>query len=207
MRVSPAANDEENHLGVMAITFSAKQAEHLISIQILVRERRYADASIIARVMIEGMALLLWSAKSPNDRPRDWRSYALVFDLETVRAKQAAGEKVDTEFEEELLKRLAVEGAQFLKKDANPKEPDSYKPRWHLGEDKKGVTITAILRELANAVIVDLYGDLSDWIHWNAKGIGGGLKRDGNVVHVSWTTNNWGALALAAGFQALFQSL
>jgi len=32
-------------------------------------------------------------------------------------------------------------------------------------------------------------------------------KRDGNVVRVNWTTNHWGALALAAGFQALFQSL
>ena len=66
-----------------------------------------------------------------------------------------------------------------------------YKPRWHLGEDKRVVTITGILKEFGNAVIVDLYGDLSDWIHWNAKGIGGGLKRDGNVVRVNWTTNHW----------------
>src|SRR3989442_468384 len=89
---------DEDYLGVMAITFSAKQAEHLISIQALVRERRYSDASVIARVMIEGMALLLWSTKSPVDRPRDWASYALVMDLATLRAKQEAGQEVDAEF-------------------------------------------------------------------------------------------------------------
>jgi hypothetical protein len=198
---------DDDHMGVMAIAFSAKQAEHLISVQVLVGARRYSDAAIIARVMLEGMALLIWSWKAPKQRARDWRAYSLVFDLQTLRSKQAAGERVDQGVEEELLRRLAEEGSQFLKKGGDPVDPASYKLKWHLDDDDKGLRVIDILRDLDDPMLVDLYGDLSNWIHWNAKGIAPGLKREGDVVRINWSQNHWGSLALAAGFQALFQSL
>jgi hypothetical protein len=198
---------DADHLGMMSITFSAKQAEHMLSVQTLVDARRFADASVIARVMLEGLALLIWSNRAPDERPRAWRAYSLVFDLQTLRSKQATGMMLDADVEQDLLDRLTHEASQFLRQGGDPTDPASYKARWHLDDEGKGLRITDILKDLNDPKLVDLYGELSNWIHWNAKGIGSGLKRDGDLVRIDWSAQYRGALALAVGFQSLFQSL
>jgi hypothetical protein len=194
-------------IGEMATLFTAKQAEHLVTIHALLDAERAMDATTIARTMLEGLALLLWTAKEPGSRARAWRAYSLVVDLATLRERQRAGDVFDASIEAELAARLATDAALFLKRGCDPMQVSSYRTKWHLDADGKPLRIIDILRDVSDDRFVGLYSDLSNWVHWNAKGIWGGLHRDAGRVRISWASNNASAKALAAGFQALVQSL
>jgi hypothetical protein len=197
----------DDDLGEIAVLFTAKQAEHLVTIHALLDANRIMDATTIARTMLEGLALLLWTAREPATRARAWRAYSLVSDLATLRERQRVGEVFDASVETELKTRLAAEAVIFLKHGCDPMQVGSYRTKWHLGADGKPLRIIEILRDVSDSRFVGLYNDLSNWVHWNAKGIWTGLRRHAGRVHISWSDNSASAKALAASFQALLQSL
>jgi Family of unknown function (DUF5677) len=201
---SPIRCSESDDFGVMTILFAVKQTIHFETIHMLLEANKQSDATVIARVMIEGMAILLWVSVDPEDRARKWRAYSLVSDLRLLRDNQRKGELVSAEQEQKLIERLKLEGGVFLKSGSvDAGDPNAYRSRWHIDQTGRSLTISAMVARAQDPNLLPLYDALSNWIHWNARGLGSGIQREGDQVKVRWDTDREGAWALAAGFQAM----
>lgn len=208
MLAAPICCPESDDLGVMTILFAAKQVAHFETIHFLIDCRKHSDATIIARVMLEGMSLLLWASEDPDDRPKKWRAYSLVFDLRLLRERQRTGGASADDNEDALLTRLETEATVFLK--AGRKDfgnPDAYRSRWHLDQSGKPVNISDIISGLDDPNLLLQYDSLSNWIHWNVRGLGRGIRREGDHVRISWDDSRDGALALSASFLAILLTM
>ena len=107
----PLPYDEDDHLGFMTLSFVSKQMEHLRSICILVDAGRDRDAGLIARVMVEGLGLLLWAARQPATRPLQWRGYAWVVDWRLVRQMEQSGVQIDPSRMSQIDRQLKTLGS------------------------------------------------------------------------------------------------
>src|SRR6266702_5579847 len=74
MKESKFLVEESDHFGFMCTSFFFKQVNHYKSVIKLVELNQASDATIIARVMLEGLHYLLWADSVPERRARDWRS-------------------------------------------------------------------------------------------------------------------------------------
>jgi hypothetical protein len=208
MSGTPIKCDEADDLGVMSILFAAKQVGHFETISLVLDAGRYADATIMARVMLEGMALLAWAWEDPDDRPRKWRAYSLVFDLRLMREKQQEGESIPVEEERELIDRLNSTGRMFLRRaDADPGDVGAYHKVWHVDRNGHAPRVSEIIRKVDDGGLIAVYGSLSNWIHWNAKGLARGIHREQGRVRIRWDGAREAGAALTGGFQALHLSL
>ena len=204
------ASKEDDDMAFMAITFVAKQSEHLGSLGVLIVNERYFDAGLVARTMIEGAALLAWATDAPKERAGNWRAYAVVFDLQWIRQEQAEGKDVPADQEALVLEALKTLGKPFLKTGrghADLGDPNAYKRRWHVDENGKVITVTEILDRLGSPTLVDIYAELSGWVHWNARGLGPALSRTKGRVRIDFGSPEYGNLAMVAGFVSALQSL
>lgn len=152
--------------------------------------------------MLEGMAVLLWSLKKEG-RALRWRAYALVNDLTLLREKQARGEPIPEDVDEyALLEQLQIHAGPFLRKNRKDVgSPSSYRVRWLLDDDNRELTISAVVEE-ADPGLVDLYGSFCDWMHWNPRGLGRGIRRSPRGVQIGWSNTRDGELALISSFQS-----
>jgi hypothetical protein len=163
----------------MAIIFAAKQVEHLRSIAVLTEGGQFPDTMILARAMLEGMIVLLWAARDPEHRPYKWRSHAIVHDLELLLEKKEAGDVVPEDLEREIWHMVQELGAQFLKKrltDVDEAHPSDYRSRWHIDEDGQTVSVKDMFEDFEAPLLYDIYRSFSNWVHWNASGVGSGLR-------------------------------
>lgn len=104
--------EESDHFGFMCVSFFFKQADHYKSVLGLVQIKQNSDATIIARVMLEGLHYLLWAGSMPEKRAGDWRSYALVSDYRLLLRKKS---KEEFELHEERIRsRIKDECSRFL---------------------------------------------------------------------------------------------
>jgi len=194
---------ESDHLGVMTILFAAKQVGHFETIHSLVGIGKNSDATILARVMLEGMSVLFWASNDPDDRAKKWRAYSLVFDLRLLRERQQSGMATSDDDEEALLVRLETEASVFLKSGrTDHQNPEAYRSRWHLDQSGKAVSISEMIASIDDPNLLPLYDALSNWIHWNVRGLAGGIQREGDHVRIAWDDSRDGSWALSAGFQA-----
>lgn len=205
----PLPYDDHDHLGFMTLCFVSKQMEHLRSVCMLIDAGRDRDAALIARSMVEGLGLLLWAALKPTERPLLWRSYVWVEDWRLLQTKEAAGEDTETSQKLEIQAQLDGYGHQFLTRKAkrriaagHPLPSDPYRPNW------AGVTIADVLREVGGLPLYEsIYRQISGWIHWSPGAIGMAIERNqGSVGYVEADPES-AATALAAGFQALFETV
>lgn len=206
----PIKCNEVDHLGAMGIIFAAKQVEHLRSIVILTDAGQFPDTMLIGRAMLEGMVVLLWAARDPDQRPYKWRTHAIVHDLELLLEKKEAGDVVPEDLEEEIWNMVRNHGRQFLKKgltEVDEPDPSKYKSRWHLNDQGQVVTIKEMFDDFEAPLLYDVYRSLSNWVHWNAAGVGSGLTSSGNRVRIDWGSPDSAAVATAVGFQSLAQTI
>lgn len=201
--------DEADDFGFVALCFLSKQLDHVRSVALLVEARQDRDACLIARSMLEGMALLLWAARDSAVRARMWRTFALVEDFRTLRRMEATGQPVDPADRGALLARVHAECAAHLKKAAieaqrqkQPLPDDPFRPYWH------GTTVKDILEEVgAGCATARLYEEPSQWTHWTPRGIGPTIQRSGDGFSIDPRSEQCAALALALAFQAIYQTL
>lgn len=200
--------DGMDHLALMSLCFVSKQIEHLRSIRILVDAKQYRDAGLIARSMIEGLCILLWAARKPQNRPLHWRSYAWVEDYKLMLKKEKAEEKVDPAYKSKIIEQLRIYGAEFLTLEAKKKQSnhlplprDPYRNKWI---DKN---VYEICKEVEGDLLYEkIYRETSQWIHWTIKGMSSAIhQKDMEFMYVN-TSADMGATALASGFQSLFKS-
>lgn len=197
---------DEDHLAFMAITFAAKQRLHFESMGVLASAGCYADLATIARVMLDGLTVLKWSAHQPDERPLAWRAYSLVLDYKLLQQKRTRGDPVDESHEQEVMRRLDEHGHRFLKRGSSVGTRE-YRTRWYVGDDGKQITLEQMMQAIGADPLYDLYDEWSGWLHWNARGVGQGIHRGEQQVSLAWNTENAGAAPLAVGFQALVETL
>jgi hypothetical protein len=203
---------EDDHLGFMELTFVSKQLEHIKSVCKLADADQYQDASIIARVMVEGLAILYWANAAPKERPLNWRAYIWIDQF-----RRSYGKPDYPEHKAEIELMLKTYCRQYLKpefkgKPQNEITPDNYRINWRWDENQEAkfvkIAITEIFKETG---LKDLYEKFyipaSGWVHWDSISMAEAIHRgaDGSVTWGA-ETKYMGAVALASGFHALFGS-
>jgi hypothetical protein len=198
---SPIRYKESDHLAFMALCFVGAQVEHLTTINILVGAGQYKDVETIARIMLEGMCLLFWANKDPENRPLLWRSYAYVQDFQLMQDKEEAGEEIDPVYRSQVIEQLCTYGHNFEKKEYREGE-FPYRTKW------LQKSILEVCDEVgATPLYEKIYRDTSQWIHWTPRGLGSVIHREGDFVHFLPHRKDAAATALASGFQSLHESL
>ena len=205
----PIQFDQNNHLLFLALTFTAKQAEHAKSVLTLGES---PDATLITRSMLEGLNQLLWAAQEPDDRPLRWRAFAYVRDWRTMKAQDAAGDIVPADRRKQIQEGLRQFGNLFLSPRARkaqstgrPLPDDPYDKNWYHAKEKE--IFSAVGGEVAYQ---KLYGPASEWHHWRVGGLGPMLTFDKQTQTFTWTINNRREItagALATAFMCLWQTL
>ena len=197
---------EMDHLALMSLCFVCKQTEHLRSITILTESKQYRDAGLIARSMIEGLCILLWAARKPQERLLQWKSYAWIEDYKLMLKKEKAGEKIDPATRERIKEQIKIYGPYFLKNknkqfDSLHSSIDPYRNKWI------NKNISEVCKEVEGDLLYEIiYRETSQWIHWTIKGMSSAIDRNDLTFQYTNASADIGATALASGFQSLFQS-
>ena len=200
--------DESNDFSFMCLGFMSKQVEHIRSIRVLVDQRQYRDAELVARSAMEGFSLLFWAKENPS-RPSMWRNFIWVEDYRLMLKQEEAGEKIQAENKIQIEKQLKAKGDIYLTKKNRAKQKkderlprDPYRQNWH------GSTLQKICNEVGTSLYYDaIYRGTSQWTHWTPSSIGRAIHRESGKVMYSGNAPDSGARALACGFQSLFQTL
>jgi hypothetical protein len=202
----------EDHFGFMSAFYLSKQIIHLRSIMKLLDADQSSDATLVARVMIDGMISLLWTVRDPERRALDWRSFAFVSDYRTLLQKKKDGLPVDPAEEAWILDQLQEKCSRFLtnrarkasaKGESLPEDP--YRNKWTIDENGKSVQIETMFQDLEGEELYDLYSHMSDWVHWNPRGIGTKIKWGTTEISFEPNPPTDTAIALTSSFQSLHQ--
>jgi len=191
----------DDHFAFMILCFLSKQKEHLISAMTLVKSESYSDAMIISRNMIEGVGIISWVSEDLQKRALQWRKYSVVSDYRLT-LKKANGDK--SKLDKEILNRSLSEGYEFLKESLKkPKTQlnnlplDPFKKSWLFDENGNEVKIYKLFGT-DNKVLYEIYGEMSDWAHWNVSRIGTRINRNSSEVEFHSSKAQDGCLALSS---------
>ena len=204
---------DEDHFGFMSAFYLSKQIVHLRSILTLLDADQSSDAPLVARVMIDGMVSLLWTSRDPERRALDWRSFSFVSDYRILLQKRKDGVVVDPAEEAWLLDQLQEKCDRFLTNRARkasakgePLPEDPYRNKWTIDKDGKAVQIESMFQDVDGEELYGLYSHMSDWVHWNPRGIGTKIQR--GVAEIAFAPNppTDAAIALTSSFQSLHQT-
>lgn len=162
------------------------------------------DATVVARVMLEGYIYLGWAYNDAQERALSWRSFVLVYDLETLLERKANGEEVDELEEAELRARLQDEAGRFYTRGAEGKDyANPYQRSWTYDKDGNRVVLPQMISEFGDPNLKKLYDELSQLGHWTARGMGPLVKRGTEQVCISFRSNGNKTRACAVLVQAL----
>jgi Family of unknown function (DUF5677) len=206
---SPTSLRDDDHFGFMALCFAYKQLTHAHSAIALLQQDHSLDASILARVMLEGTILLAWCALDSPARAHRWRAYSLVSDYRILRRQQKEGFPVDSEKLRELTARLE-QHPEFKTAAATraieQTDQDPYKRSWHLGANGARVELRDMAEELDDPLMKQLYDDLSQAPHWTPEGVGFGVKRGQAQSTIGFQSETLKAKAYSVVFLSLSQT-
>src|SRR5205807_1568750 len=205
----PLRRGGEDALALMALCFTRREAEHLRSILALVRAGQYRDAVLIARSMIEGVALLTWAAREPSTRPALWRKFAWIEHWRLMQEQVRSGELLDPLERNTVEEQVLKVGDQFLSRAAQDAlragaalPADPYWPYWH-----EGKSVAKIFQELQGVPLYQyVYSASSRCIHWSPRGLGAPAGGDGDHPDGEAGVPECAAAALAAGFQTALET-
>ncbi|CAA9538191.1 MAG: hypothetical protein AVDCRST_MAG49-541 [uncultured Thermomicrobiales bacterium] len=204
----PFEADDPAH--VMLLSFASKQHDHLHSVRVLVDAGQGADATIIARTMLEGTAQLLWALNHRPDGPELWWWYAAVMDWRQLRENELNGMPVDPEQWRIVVELLDKYGARYLsakarkdREEGKPLPTDPYRRSW------LDLDVRSMLATIRGELHYDLvYRTASERIHWNPRAMLRSLNIVNGVPRGYRRHDSRGALmALIAGFYAMHQAL
>ena len=181
--------NEADHFAFISLSFIHKQMAHARSISLLFTSGFLSDATIIARVMLEGFIYLAWMNIDPDKRAKKYRSHALIADFRRILDKDKRGITVPPDQRKAVIDRLAELGPEYLNKRSKavgaPPVADPYQKSWNYDDLGKRIEIERMADEAGDVGLKELYDDLSQWSHWTIDGIGHNLVRAPNSVKIS----------------------
>ncbi len=200
---------EDDHFAFMTLCFLTKQIEHFISLKVLIDAGQYSDSTVLARLMIEGMATISWVSIEPIKRAYKWRNFCVVTDYRTLLQKRKNRETYTIDEERSILERVKNEGNVYLKKryknytDFAKLPEDPYKFRWQVDENDEDVLMASLFEAGQGEKMYGLYRSMSDWIHWNVPKIGLMITRNNERIQFSANPINEATMSMAAGIASL----
>lgn len=206
----PIKFEENDYLAAMALLSLGHQLHLFQSLLILTENHLAVPAGLIARSMMEGMALLSWCGRSPEIRPLEWRTFALVHDFRLMKKHEALGRRIDPLRKQGINASLEQYGESMLTKKAKQMRAksedlpdDPYVTRW------PGLTIRAMFSEAEQSEIYEeLYMPLSELTHWSITAIAPQTTRTGSALEYSARSSaSQEALVLTSGFRSLLYNL
>lgn len=203
---------DNDHFGFMALCFLGEQAGYLRAISELVQRGLGKPAGLVARSMVEGMVLLRWAQADP-DRPLRWRLYVWIVDFRTMMRDTEGGMAIKPQQKARIEEALRAHGDQFLtskarkNRDTGKRLPmDPYVRSWYAPN-----SLSAIFNEVEGAakpLYEFIYRAESERTHWSVGSLGRNVHRtEKGVVYAGDSSPKEEATALAAGFQALIETL
>lgn len=202
---------DNDHFGFMALCFLSEQVSYLRAITELVQQGQGKPAGLVARSMVEGMALLRWARADPS-RPLHWRLYALIVDFRTMKQAAVAGNAIDPQLKVSIENELTAHGDLFLTKaaqrdrDAGKRLPeDPYVRSWYAP-----ASLATIFQQIQGArpLYEYIYRPESERTHWSVGSLGRNIRRtEKGVSYAGDSSLGEAATALAVGFQALIETL
>ncbi len=201
---------DKDHFGFMARCYLGEQRNYLEAIRQLVPSGLGRSAGLIARSMVEGLALLRWAAREPS-RPLQWRTYALVVDWRLMKREESAGQQVETARKARIEQDISQYGGQFLspraiekKKHGKPLPKDPYVREWYAPS-----SVWDIFKEVKGKALYEcIYRSESERTHWSVASLGQNVFRSEEFVSYAGDSSpEDSATVLAVGFQALIETL
>lgn len=200
---------DSDHLGFMGLCFLAEQRNHLQAIRCLASSGLGRTSGLIARAMVEGLALLRW-AEGDSERAERWRVFAYIVDFRTMMKDLEAGRQVERNTQARIAQMLEVHGEQFLSpkakkacRDGKPLPNDPYVRQWY------EPSIRDIFRYVKGEQLYEhIYRAESEKAHWSVSSLGRNVRPAGRgVIYAGDTSPEDIATASAVGFQALLETL
>lgn len=176
----------------MVLCFATKQLEHGRSVLSL---RHTSDSSLIARSMLEGVALLGEAQSNPESEARRWFDFDAVMafrEAKTRRHLEQIGAARDLpingrtigDLEAEAKRDLVRVGGQFLSPESRkrkekglPSLADPYAKTWHAR------SITEILRRDAPRAFL-VWSAMSESHHFRPRHFARALRRSGDAIKI-----------------------
>ena len=205
------ADFDDDHFAFMAMCFLSEQTGYLEAITKLVENGLGKPSGLVARSMLEGMALLRWARADPS-RPLRWRSYAWIADHRTITRDEESKKAVDPQRKVRIEEALKVCGDQFLtdrarkkKKDGTRLPKDPYVRSWYDPH-----SVACIFEQVKGLwpLYENIYRAESERTHWSVSSLGKNLHQtSGGFVYAGDASPSEAATFLAVGFQALLETL
>ena len=201
---------DADHFGFMAMCFLAEQVGYMEAVIKLVNLGLGKPSGLVARSMLEGMALLRWARGRP-ERSMRWRFQVWIKDYQTMTRKLAAGEPVDPQYKTRVENALKIHGDLFLttkakkRKAAGESLPQNRSVRsWYAPNSLKRICAQISATPLYETI----YQPESERTHWGVASVVKSVNRhEGGFVYASSAISSDDATFLAVGFQSLLEVL
>ena len=200
---------ERDHFAFVSLSFLHKQMAHARSVNVLLESGLASDASVIARVMLEGLIYVSWMFQKADERAKKYREHALVSDYRTLLRKEADGTPVPEAQKHKVTSRLSELGSNHLRpekgsqKHGKKNDTDPYQATWMYDDKGTKITISMMTEALGDKQLKSLYDELSQWSHWTVKGIGRALVWDAQSVRLNSNNVHDAILSCQAVIMAL----
>jgi hypothetical protein len=196
---------EDDPFAFMTLAFLSKQRTHAQTILSLGNSR---DSLLVARSMLEGLMLLLWTERKVEERAPQWRAFALVHDWRLFQRLKSQGDPFDqAKLDETELRLRGYRSLVFRKgalKDLSAGKPlpaDPYRNHW------PSVTLEDIFNELGQPLLYGgLYSYFCAYHHWAITGFIGSLRRSQSSVGYTALNQDDGVMALVIAISCLTQT-
>jgi hypothetical protein len=205
--------DPNDHFAFMSFCFLPKQIEHMRSMRILLDSGQYSDTVIIARIMVEGLAMLAFALNNSDENiALKWRSFPVILNYRLFLDKKKNGLEVSKKDENEIFEELNKFGNLFLKDKnisitkSNLFVPDPFSKNWTVDNHGKEIRKTQFVKNLQGKLI-EIYLELSGWVHWDVKKMAQMINWDNSsILKIDANTNyvDDAKFALGAGFLSLY---
>lgn len=194
---------EDDYFAFMAAAFCWRQIKHLESLKALYTNGCFQDMLIIARSMLEGFAYLQWGDSEKQKVPLKWLSFCWVTDYRLA-LKQIKNGILEDATINQIRSGIDKYCNQFYKSNKIMVDfiNDPFHKFWHIDDKGQKVSPSNLFESFKAPELYEVYKDMSDWIHWNIRGIGIITKRDDAVVSFHYENEQNAAYSFASGLLA-----
>lgn len=191
---------------LFCLAFLTRQFDHVGS---LVALHGHRDMTLIARSMLEGMAILMWVSKDAASRAALWRDFIYVHDWRMYRRHRREGKPVNEEEWNQVLEGLEATGAEFYSPKARDRlssgetlPADPYRGNW-IGKKYYKLFDDIDLMDWYRK----FYAPFADWHHWGSASLLNSLSFGDDGVTYSGAREDDTVYALLIGISSLHVTL